>query len=145
MGGAVKKFKLTGLTRGAMRTVEFVVDIEDAPLVRSRFWELKLNSDTVSFAIMRSMGAKTGATKISLAAEILRLPSGTKILHKNFDNMDFRKSNLHVAIGDGKTVCAYGHEKVVTENNNSYCPKCNAAAVYRYRKKGVNHGNRHTE
>ena len=126
----MKKFSLSGITRFRERfSVTFVVDDEDAGIVREHSWKIRKRKGVHSTYYSISRTLSDGKTEIALAHDIKHCPdSAIVIRHVNHDCLDFRKSNL--AVKGERVHCAHGHDtsgaNAWTQRNGSYvCKVCN--------------------
>jgi len=119
--------------------VKFIVNKEDAHIVRAHYWWLKFVPRGNSYYITRAAPGSVSGLKITLAQDILGVQN-KKIFHENCDALDFRKENLSVALGDGITKCIRGHDLLNggsynMKNSKLQCKICNAEAGRKSRAK----------
>ena len=132
-----KKFTLQAVTQGRVHKVTFIVDKEDAHIVRSHGWTLRKDGDRDTFHIVR----KDGKITLGLSHEITGAPHSERVLHKNDDLLDFRRENLLIIENVTKKqreLCEREHDKspdnfYIQPNGYRYCKQCGADAVQRYR------------
>lgn len=71
---------------------QFCIDSEDMELLRNHIWYITLNNKVVT----NSKNLEGNNTTLNLGKFLLKLKScnGVRVIHKNNDDFDFRKSNL---------------------------------------------------
>lgn len=140
-----------GRTVGGSR-VEFVVDDQDAWLLRNHSWSVRKNKNT--FVVYRA----NGGCQRFLAHDILNVNDSRPISHADGDSLNFRRDNLLVHLdrsafalskrllqlkitpSSSPQCCVHGHPMYgknlyVSPKGQRYCRACNEAAVSKYRNK----------
>ena len=95
----MKRFKLKAKIHGALETIEFVVDDEDAAMVRAGVWHGHMLKGG-TWVIRRSMRPSDADSDASLARLIAKCGANDVVCFVNDNSLDFRKENLVVMTKD---------------------------------------------